>query len=75
MPLNKNEFPEREFWARQISFTANDCETLYWLVQESAIGEELKERLSNKLRGYFVSSLTEIQSRKLLAGRARARRR
>jgi len=74
MPLSKEEFPDREFCGRQISFTASDCETLYWLVNESGISETLKERFSNKLRGYFVSAQTQAQSQAMLARRSKTRR-
>lgn len=75
MPLSKKEFPEREFWSRQIHFTAQDCETLYWLVKESGVSDGQKERLTNKLRGYFVSHETQQRSAKLLANRAKKYRR
>lgn len=67
---NKDEFPDREFTGRQVSLTAKDVETLYWLVEESSIGEQEKERLTNKIRGYFVSPQTEAKSKRLLDKRA-----
>lgn len=74
MPVSKDEFPEREFWGRAVSFSASDCETLYWLVEESQIEPELKERLTNKLRGYYVSPKTQKMAQKLLKSRAKAAR-
>lgn len=74
MPTCQTIKSEREFWSRQIHFTASDCETLYWLVEESGMNEEQKLRLTNKLKGYFVSPRTQALSKKLLAKRAREAR-
>lgn len=71
MPVSKQEFGDIKFAGRQISFSAGDCEILYWLVEESGLSDELKLRLTNKLRGYFVSAKTEAQSRKILTARAK----
>lgn len=74
MALNKEEYPEREFWGRQVSFSAQDCETLFYLVEESSLPFELKERFCNKLRGYFLSPETEQRSRRMLESRAKKMR-
>lgn len=70
--MNKNvEIP---FYGRQIFFSAKDCEAMFWLVEESGMDDEQKIRLTNKLRGWFVSPETEERSRKLLAKRSRRMR-
>lgn len=71
MPVSKDEFPEREFWGRSIFLSAKDCETLFWLTEESHLEPQLKERLANKLRGYYVSPKTQAMACNLLKSRAR----
>ena len=53
-----SDFELQKFKGCQRSFTAKECETLFWLVEESGIEEEAKLRLKNKLQGEYVSDET-----------------
>lgn len=74
MPISKDRFEEDFKYAKQVHLTGADREVLYWLVQESSIDDDVKERLSNKVQGFFVSPKTELLSRKLLERRRMGRK-
>lgn len=45
MPVRQEEFPDLDFRPRSTYFSANECETLFWLVEESGIDVDTKQRL------------------------------
>lgn len=68
MPYSFENEPDFSF-SKQIQLRGKEREILYWLVKESGIDEAQKERLSNKLAGWFVSEETQRRSDKLLKQR------
>ena len=49
---------EIKFYSGQVSLTAKDRETLFHIVGDSQITDEEKERLQNKLGGFYLNDET-----------------